>query len=130
MNKVRTLVLGVALLGLAACVPTFPEEAQLAAVDSAPWVAVNWPAATGANDDYPVDGYLVSVDGIVVSTVESWAEGCQLNGLADNTTYTLEVKARDSRDYWSEPLTVQHTTGVLGSTDPEISCSTAPPPPE
>jgi hypothetical protein len=128
MKKLRTLVLGAALVGLAACVPTFPEEGQLTAEDMAPAVALSWPAAAGVNGDWPVTGYQISLDGDVVSVVDDWAEGCLLYGLADETSYQIEVRAVDGREYLSEPLSVQHVTGLLDTyPGEEIVCSTAPP---
>ncbi len=129
MKKFRLVLLGLVVAGLAACVPTFPEEATLTAVDSAPAVALGWPAATGFDEEWPVTGYAVAVNGTVVSIVDDWAEGCLLNGLDDETTYEIEVRAVDGRGAGSEPLVTEHTTGVLGAdTGAGIECSTAPPP--
>lgn len=127
MKKIRVLLAGLGVLVLAACTPTFPEGAELIAEDQAPYVSLTWPTASGANEDWPVTGYAVSVDGVEVEITEDWVEGCLLQGLADNSTYVIEVRAVDGQNSRSNPLTATHSTGTIGNVETDISCSTAPP---
>ena len=68
-------------------------------------VSLEWDEST---DNVGVTGYQISRDGLVVQTVASTA--FTDTGLAANTTYSYEVRARDAAGNLSDPATLSATT--------------------
>lgn len=114
-----------------ACNPQFLGEGSLTATDEAPYVALNWPAATAMHDGEPIIEYAIEVDGVEVSRVDGWVTSCTLKGLSNATTYTIGVTAYDAGGRFSGDatqngrLTVVHTTQSSGDSGGAVFCEQA-----
>lgn len=118
----------VLILGLAACVPTFPEESELSYQVEGAEILLAWDEPTVANPDTePLRDYAIYVDGVEVARVPPFLLGCRLLGLDDDTAYTLGLRAFDEANRGSAMLTAEITTDFDGEPAEEVSCSTAPP---
>jgi hypothetical protein len=118
----------VLILGLAACVPTFPEESELSIVIDGSVLLLEWEEPTVANPETePLRDYAIYVDGVEISRVDPIFVGCQLYGLDADTTYTIGVRAFDEANRGSEMLSAEILTEFSEEPFGEVECSTLPP---
>jgi len=97
--------------------PVWPPNAGLDVDVDCGAVTISWAAAT---DDSGAVQYRVKVDGIVQATTTGTA--ITLTGLADSTTYAIEVEAGDYNGHWEDAgLSASVTTPPPNSGTPTLT---------
>lgn len=93
------VVLGLALV-VAACAPTFADDASLRTSALGSLVRLDWDVATDP-DGQAIDRYRIDVDGAQVGLIDAPATSCVLTGLAPTVAYEIVVTAYDTAEEWS-----------------------------
>lgn len=124
-KSISLVVVALAAIVLAACQPTFPEDAEATATQQGSKVLIDWPAATPYAVEDPVVGYEVYVDQSLVTTISPSFTRCLLQGLSAGTDYDVEVLAVDLEDHISSALLVEFTTPLVDDSANPLDCNPA-----
>ena len=122
-KSISLVVVALAAIVLAACQPTFPENAAATATQQGSKAAIDWPAATASAPEDPVVGYEVYVDQSLVTTISPSFTRCLLQGLSAGTSYEVEVQAVDLENHRSAALLASFTTPLVDDSANPLDCN-------